>query len=64
MCVIRIAELLEEVGFPAGVVNIVPGFGPTGAAITKHMDIDKVFIILLYMYINNSSFLGCVHRFH
>uniref|UniRef100_A0A9J8B9H1 Aldehyde dehydrogenase 1 family, member A3 n=1 Tax=Cyprinus carpio carpio TaxID=630221 RepID=A0A9J8B9H1_CYPCA len=30
-------------GFPPGVVNIVPGFGPTaGAAIASHMNIDKV----------------------
>ncbi len=30
-------------GFPAGVVNIVPGMGPTsGAAIASHMDVDKV----------------------
>lgn len=32
-----------QAGFPPGVVNIVPGFGPTaGAAIASHMDIDKV----------------------
>uniref|UniRef100_A0A8C7UYJ7 Aldehyde dehydrogenase 1 family, member A2 n=1 Tax=Oncorhynchus mykiss TaxID=8022 RepID=A0A8C7UYJ7_ONCMY len=30
-------------GFPPGVVNILPGFGPTaGAAIASHMGIDKV----------------------
>ena len=30
-------------GFPPGVVNVVPGYGPTaGAAISEHMDIDKV----------------------
>ncbi|XP_008591545.1 PREDICTED: aldehyde dehydrogenase, cytosolic 2 [Galeopterus variegatus] len=30
-------------GFPPGVVNVVPGYGPTaGAAISYHMDIDKV----------------------
>uniref|UniRef100_A0A8C2QX16 Aldehyde dehydrogenase 1A1 n=1 Tax=Capra hircus TaxID=9925 RepID=A0A8C2QX16_CAPHI len=30
-------------GFPPGVVNIVPGYGPTaGAAISSHMDVDKV----------------------
>lgn len=34
---------VSQAGFPAGVVNIVPGFGPTaGAAIASHMDIDKV----------------------
>jgi aldehyde dehydrogenase (NAD+) len=38
-----IGELILEAGFPAGVVNILPGFGPTaGAAIARHMDIDKV----------------------
>ncbi|XP_073806117.1 aldehyde dehydrogenase 2 family member, tandem duplicate 1 isoform X1 [Danio rerio] len=38
-----IASLIKEVGFPAGVVNIIPGFGPTaGAAIASHMDVDKV----------------------
>ncbi len=32
-----------EAGFPEGVVNLLPGFGPTaGAAIASHMDIDKV----------------------
>ncbi|XP_032906431.1 aldehyde dehydrogenase family 1 member A3 [Amblyraja radiata] len=35
--------LVREVPFPPGVVNIVPGFGPTaGAAIACHRDIDKV----------------------
>jgi len=35
--------LFKEAGFPAGVVNIVPGLGPqAGAAISSHMDIDKV----------------------
>lgn len=30
-------------GFPEGVVNILPGMGPSaGAAIAKHMDVDKV----------------------
>jgi len=40
---LRIGELILEAGFPEGVVNILTGFGPTaGAAITRHMDIDKV----------------------
>jgi len=35
--------LIVEAGFPPGVVNILPGFGPTaGAAIASHPDIDKV----------------------
>ncbi|XP_021365246.1 aldehyde dehydrogenase, mitochondrial-like isoform X2 [Mizuhopecten yessoensis] len=37
------ASLLKEAGFPAGVVNVVPGYGPTaGAAIAEHMHVDKV----------------------
>jgi len=40
---LRIGELILEAGFPPGVVNILPGYGPTaGAAIANHMDIDKV----------------------
>jgi aldehyde dehydrogenase (NAD+) len=40
---LRIGELIVEAGFPAGVVNLLPGFGPTaGAAIANHMDVDKV----------------------
>jgi aldehyde dehydrogenase (NAD+) len=40
---LRIGQLIVEAGFPEGVVNILPGFGPTtGAAIARHMDIDKV----------------------
>ena len=38
-----IASLIAEAGFPPGVVNIIPGYGPTaGAAITSHPDVDKV----------------------
>ncbi|XP_013387582.1 retinal dehydrogenase 2-like [Lingula anatina] len=38
-----LCALLKEVGFPPGVVNMVPGYGPTaGAAISEHMDVDKV----------------------
>jgi len=40
---LRIGELIVEAGFPEGVVNILPGYGPTaGAAICNHMDVDKV----------------------
>ena len=40
---LRIGELIVEAGFPEGVVNMLPGFGPTaGAAIARHMDVDKV----------------------
>ncbi|ODM95978.1 Aldehyde dehydrogenase, mitochondrial [Orchesella cincta] len=38
-----IAELAREAGFPAGVVNMVPGYGPTaGAAIVNSPLVDKV----------------------
>ncbi|KAE9600301.1 hypothetical protein Lal_00045335 [Lupinus albus] len=37
------AHLAKQAGIPDGVLNVVPGFGPTaGAAISSHMDIDKV----------------------
>ena len=40
---LRIGELIVEAGYPEGVVNLLPGFGPTaGAAIARHMDVDKV----------------------
>ncbi|MFN4257960.1 MAG: aldehyde dehydrogenase family protein [Gemmataceae bacterium] len=40
---LRVAQLAQEVGIPDGVINVVPGFGPTaGAAISSHLDIDKV----------------------
>uniref|UniRef100_A0A8C5CBV5 Aldehyde dehydrogenase 1 family, member A2 n=1 Tax=Gadus morhua TaxID=8049 RepID=A0A8C5CBV5_GADMO len=38
-----LGALVREAGFPPGVVNILPGFGPTaGSAIASHMGIDKV----------------------
>jgi aldehyde dehydrogenase (NAD+) len=40
---LRVMELITEAGFPEGVVNMLPGYGPTaGAAIARHMDVDKV----------------------
>jgi len=40
---LHLAHLVEEAGFPAGVVNVVPGYGHTaGAAISNHPHIDKV----------------------
>jgi aldehyde dehydrogenase (NAD+) len=40
---LRIAELCMEAGIPAGVVNVVPGYGETaGAALASHPDVDKV----------------------
>ncbi|WP_042353774.1 aldehyde dehydrogenase family protein [Bacillus rubiinfantis] len=43
LSILYAARLLQEAGFPPGVVNIVPGFGQTaGAAIVNHDDVDKV----------------------
>jgi len=40
---LRLAELIEEVGFPPGVVNIVLGDGPRlGAPLAAHPQVDKV----------------------
>jgi len=40
---IRLGELIQEAGFPAGVVNIVTGFGETaGAALAAHPEVDKI----------------------
>ena len=40
---LRVAELMAEVGFPPGVVNIVPGFGArAGAHLAGHRGIDKI----------------------
>lgn len=37
------AALAKEAGFPAGVINVIPGYGPTaGAAIAEHPEICKV----------------------
>jgi aldehyde dehydrogenase (NAD+) len=43
MSALRVAELIAAVGFPPGVVNILPGYGPTaGQRILEHPDIAKV----------------------
>lgn len=40
---LRLGELIEEAGFPEGVVNIVPGYGETaGAALAAHPKVDKI----------------------
>jgi aldehyde dehydrogenase (NAD+) len=40
---LRVGELIMEAGFPEGVVNILPGYGPTaGQALAQHSDVDKV----------------------
>ncbi|KWR76206.1 MULTISPECIES: aldehyde dehydrogenase [Pseudomonas] len=41
--ILELARLALEAGFPAGVVNVVTGFGPsTGAALTRHPLVRKI----------------------
>jgi betaine-aldehyde dehydrogenase len=43
LATLRIAELMAEVGFPEGVVNIVPGLGHiAGQYLAEHEDIAKI----------------------
>src|SRR5262249_19797364 len=40
---LKLAEILQLAGLPEGVVNIVPGFGPTaGAALVRHPGVAKI----------------------
>jgi aldehyde dehydrogenase (NAD+) len=40
---LRMARLAQKAGIPDGVINVVPGYGPTaGAALTKHPGVDKI----------------------
>ena len=40
---LRLGELIQEAGIPDGVVNILPGYGPTaGQALVTHPDVDKI----------------------
>ncbi len=40
---LKVAELAIQAGIPAGVFNVVPGFGPTaGKALALHMDVDCI----------------------
>jgi len=40
---LRLGEIFQEAGVPAGVVNILTGFGETaGAALAAHPDVDKI----------------------
>jgi phenylacetaldehyde dehydrogenase len=43
LSVLLLGELVEEAGFPAGVYNVITGFGETaGAALSGHPGVDKV----------------------
>jgi len=40
---LHLCSLILEAKLPPGVVNVVPGYGPTaGAALSHHMDVDKI----------------------
>ncbi len=43
LSVLKLGELIQEAGYPAGVVNIVTGIGhEAGAALSSHPDVDKL----------------------
>lgn len=43
LSILHLAKTFVKVGFPAGVVNIISGYGATaGAALASHLDVDKV----------------------
>jgi aldehyde dehydrogenase (NAD+) len=43
MTALELARIAAEAGLPEGILNVVPGFGPTaGAALAQHADVDKI----------------------
>lgn len=41
--VLEMVKIFQEAGIPDGVINVVPGFGPTaGQALVTHPEVDKV----------------------
>ncbi len=42
LTVLELAKHFDSCGVPPGVVNIVTGYGATGAALTAHPDVDKI----------------------
>lgn len=39
---LMLGKLIQEAGFPKGVINIISGDGKTGAILTHHPDVDKI----------------------
>jgi betaine-aldehyde dehydrogenase len=42
LTILEFAKYFEAAGLPPGVVNIVTGYGDTGAALVAHPDVDKI----------------------
>ena len=42
LCALKVAEILHEAGAPAGVYNVIQGYGPVGAALINDGRVDKV----------------------
>jgi aldehyde dehydrogenase (NAD+) len=43
LAALKLADLINQAGFPPGVVNVLSGFGDTaGMALASHMDVDKI----------------------
>lgn len=43
LSILFFVDIVKKAGFPAGVINIVNGFGgKAGVALTAHMDVDKI----------------------
>lgn len=50
-------EYVVQAGIPDGVINVVPGFGPTaGAAIASHMDVDSVSTMIIILPASSHNF--------
>lgn len=39
---LKLGKLINEAGFPKGVINIIAGDGKTGALLTHHAKVDKI----------------------
>lgn len=42
LCALKVAEILHEAGAPAGVYNVIQGYGEVGASLTTDQRVDKV----------------------
>jgi len=43
LTMLKLCHLMRECGFPKGVINVVPGYGPTaGERLTRHMKVSKI----------------------